>query len=96
MSAFAGGFVAIWLLSRLARILLKRLPGIEQRLLIVLSVALALAVAVTIAHCTMEWQAELAGLSRWGYVFTVYTPGAVFWAIFDLYRLSRQATPPGS
>lgn len=92
MGELAGGVVAIWLLSRLVRIVLKRIPSIQPRLAVLLSVGIALAVSVSIAQGAMGDQAQQFGYSTWGYALLVYGPGAIFWTVLDLYRLSRR--PP--
>jgi TRAP-type C4-dicarboxylate transport system permease small subunit len=90
MGELAGGLVGIWILSRLARLALRRLPHLGQPMIVVLSVAIALAAAVAIAHPNMESQAAQFGYTTWGYALLVYGPGALFWLIFDLFRLRRE------
>lgn len=98
MGELAGGLVGVWILSRLARLALRRVPRLDRRTIAVMSIAIALAAAVAIAHRNMESQAAQFGYTTWSYALLVYGPGALFWLIFDLFRLrgTNQLAVPDS
>jgi len=84
----------------LIRIGLKRISNLQPGLVVLLSVGLALVIGISIASNgseSIEREAQQYDYSTWGYSLLVYRPGAIFWTVFELYRLSRCApieTPP--